>query len=57
MKIATIENRDMDIMYAFEESECIMRICCPGHHPFKMTLMNGPSGGTFINIINIIYYY
>ena len=53
MKIATIENRDMDIMYAFEESECIMRICCPGHHPFKMTLMNGPSGGTFINIINI----
>jgi hypothetical protein len=45
MKIATIENRDKDIMYAIEESDCIMRIFCPGHHPFKMHLHNGGAEG------------
>jgi hypothetical protein len=38
MRIATIENRDHDIMYAIEESDCIYRTCCPGHHPFPRRL-------------------
>ena len=45
MRISTIENRENNIMYAIEESDCIYRICCPGHHPFKMILQNdGPAG-------------
>ena len=43
--IATIGNKNVDIMNAKEDSSCIVRLCCPGHHPFTINLNAGATGG------------
>lgn len=43
--IATKENQKEDIMYALEDTSCLMRFCCPGNRPWDITVTKGGKKG------------
>ena len=43
--IATLEHRDHNQFYVREESDCMMRLLCPGIYPFVQTISPGHAPG------------
>lgn len=44
-KIATLHSPQNDIMYAVENTSCLIRMCCPALRPFEITVTNGDRKG------------
>ncbi len=49
--IATNEDKQTDIMYALEESDCLLRTCCPAIRSFDINVSTAKGVAPFLNIV------